>query len=190
MTPTGTRPPPCPATGTPRGSPPARVPLLTTTSSSYQTSYTYDSLGELVTQTAPATTWAGSGQVTTTTYDPAGNVLSVENPDGVTATNTYTPLDQVSGTSYSDSTHSVSYTYDADGNRTAMTDASGTSSYSYDPFGELDLHRERRKQDRVLQPTTRSVTRPRSPIRWAAGRPGLQPTPSPTATTRRPSSPR
>ena len=55
----------------------------------------------------------------------------------MTATNTYTPLDQVSGTSYSDSTHSVSYTYDADGNRTAMTDASGTSSYSYDPFGEL-----------------------------------------------------
>jgi RHS repeat-associated protein len=107
------------------------------TSSSYQTTYSYDSLGELVTQTAPATTWAGSGQVTTTTYDPAGNVLTLDNPDGVTATNTYTPLGEVSGTSYSDSTHSVSYTYDADGGRTAMTDASGTSTSTYDPFGEL-----------------------------------------------------
>jgi len=107
------------------------------TSSSYQTGYSYDSLGELVTKTAPATTAAPSGQVTTYTYDPAGNQLTTEDPKGVTATSTFTPLDQVAGTSYSDSTHSVSYTYDADGNRTAMTDASGTSSYSYDPFGEL-----------------------------------------------------
>jgi RHS repeat-associated protein len=107
------------------------------TSSSYQTGYSYDSLGEVVTKTAPTTTWASSGQVSTFSYDPAGNVLTSENPDGVTATSTYTPLDQLSGVSYSDSTHDVSYTFDANGNRTAMTDASGTSSYSYDPFGEL-----------------------------------------------------
>ena len=107
------------------------------TSSSYQTGYSYDSLGELVTKTAPATTAAPSGQVAAYTYDPAGNQLTSEDPNGVTATYTFTPLDQVSGTSYSDSTHSVSDTYDADGNRTAMTDASGTSSSTYDPFGEL-----------------------------------------------------
>jgi RHS repeat-associated protein len=107
------------------------------TSSSYQTGYSYDSLGELITQTAPVTTWASSGQVTTYSYDPVGNRLTAENPDSVTATNTYTPLDQLATVSYSDSTHSVSDTYDADGERTAMTDASGTSSYSYDPFGEL-----------------------------------------------------
>ena len=107
------------------------------TSSSYQTGYSYDSLGELVAKTAPATTAAPSGQVTTYSYDPAGNQLTTEDANGVTATSTFTPLDQVTGTSYSGSTHSVSYTYDADGNRTAMTDASGTSSYSYDPFGEL-----------------------------------------------------
>ena len=94
-------------------------------------------MGELVTKTAPATTAAPSGQVTTDSYDPAGNQLTSEDPNGVTATSTFTPLDQVAGTSYSDSTHSVTFTYDADGNRTAMTDASGTSSYSYDPFGEL-----------------------------------------------------
>jgi RHS repeat-associated protein len=107
------------------------------TSSSYQTAYSYDSLGELVTKTAPTTTWASSGQVSAFTYNPAGNQLTSENPDGVTATDTYTPLDQVAGVSYSDSTHAVSYVYDADGQRSAMTDASGTSSYSYDPFGEL-----------------------------------------------------
>ncbi len=107
------------------------------TSSSYQTAYSYDSVGELVTKTAPATSVASSGQVTTLTYDPAGNVLTSDSPDGVTATNTYTPLDQSSGVSYSDSTHDASYAYDANGNRTAMTDASGTSSYSYNPFDEL-----------------------------------------------------
>ena len=79
--------------------------------------------------------------MTTYTYDPAGNQLTTEDPNGVTATDTYTPLDQVATVSYSDSTPDVSYTYDADGNRTAMTDASGTSSYTYDPFGELTSRR-------------------------------------------------
>ena len=56
----------------------------------------------------------------------------------MTTTDTYTPLDQVATVSYSGSAaHAVTYTYDANGNRTAMTDASGTSSYTYDPFGEL-----------------------------------------------------
>jgi len=52
------------------------------TSSPYQTGYSYDSLGELVTQTAPVTTAAPSGQVTSYSYDPAGNELTEENPDG------------------------------------------------------------------------------------------------------------
>jgi YD repeat-containing protein len=29
------------------------------------------------------------------------------------------------------------FRYDADGSKTGMTDATGTSSYVYDPFGEL-----------------------------------------------------
>jgi RHS repeat-associated protein len=108
------------------------------TSSPYQTGYEYDSAGELVSQTAPATTWAADGQTTTYSYDADGNQLTSEDPNGVTTTNTYTPLDQLSGTSYSGSSApSVTDTYDADGNRTQMTDGTGTSTSTYDPFGEL-----------------------------------------------------
>jgi len=105
--------------------------------SAYQTEYSFDSLAEVVSKTAPATSAAPSGQVTTYTYDPAGNQLTSHDPNGVTTTNTFTPLDQLATVSYSDSTHDASYSYDANGNRTAMTDASGTSSYSYNPFDEL-----------------------------------------------------
>jgi RHS repeat-associated protein len=107
------------------------------TASSFQTAYSYDSLGELTTRTAPATSAAPSGQVTTYTYDPSGNVVTTESPDAVTTTNTYTPLDQLATVNYSDSTHDATYTYDADGNRVVMTDASGTSTFVYDPFNEL-----------------------------------------------------
>ncbi len=107
------------------------------TSSDYQTGYSYDSLGELVSETRPATSAAPSGQTTSYSYDPAGNVLTSENPDSVTQTTTYTPLDQLATVSYSDSTHSVSYGYDANGNRLSMVDGSGTSSYGYDVFDEL-----------------------------------------------------
>jgi RHS repeat-associated protein len=108
------------------------------TSSANQTGYKYDSLGELVSETRPATTWATSGQTTTNTYDADGNVLTSTSPTSVTTTNTYTPLDQLATVSYSGSSaHSVSDGYDANGNRVTMTDASGTSSFTYDPFGEL-----------------------------------------------------
>ncbi len=106
------------------------------TTSAYQTGYSYDSLGELVSKTTPSTSFA-TGPTWSYSYDPAGNLLTSENPDSVTQTNTYTPLDQLATVSYSDSTHSVSYGYDANGNRLSMVDASGTSSYGYDVFDEL-----------------------------------------------------
>ena len=108
------------------------------TNSSYQTGYSYDSLGELVSETRPATSAAPSGQTTSSTYDAVGNELTSQDPNGVTTTNTYTPLNQLASISYSGSSaHSVSYSYDANGNRISMSDASGSSSYSYDPFNEL-----------------------------------------------------
>ncbi len=65
-------------------------------------------------------------------------MLTRADPNGVTTTWTYTPLNLTASVSYSGaSAHSVSYAYDANGNRTAMTDATGSSAYRYDPFGEL-----------------------------------------------------
>lgn len=104
----------------------------------YQSSYSYDSAGEVVSATSPATAAAPSGATTTYTYDAAGNVLTSKDPNGVTTTKTYTPTNLVASISYSGSSaHSVSYSYDASGNRTAMSDGTGSSSYGYDPFGEL-----------------------------------------------------
>ena len=108
------------------------------TQAAYQTTASYDSAGEVVSSTSPATAAAPSGATTTATYDPAGNKLTSIDPNGVTITSTYTPLGQTATVSYSGSSaHSVSYSYDADGSTTGMTDATSTSSYYYDPFGEL-----------------------------------------------------
>jgi trimeric autotransporter adhesin len=104
----------------------------------YQTTSAYDSAGDLVSTTAPATSAAPSGATTTATYDPAGNMLTRTAPDGVKTTWTYTPLSLTASASYSGSSaHSVTSSYDANGNKTGMSDASGSSTDVYDPFGEL-----------------------------------------------------
>jgi RHS repeat-associated protein len=108
------------------------------TQAAYQTTSSYDSAGEVVSTTSPATAAAPSGATTTSTYDPAGNMLTSADPDGVTITWTYTPGDQPASKSYSGSSaHSVSYGYDASGGQTSMTDATGSSSYTWNSFGEL-----------------------------------------------------
>ena len=108
------------------------------TQAAYQTTYSYDSADELVSTTAPATTAAPSGATATTSYDPMGNELTAKDPNGVTATWTYGPLNKVATISYSGSAaHSVSYGYDANGNDTSMTDATGSSTNTYDSFNEL-----------------------------------------------------
>jgi RHS repeat-associated protein len=108
------------------------------TQARYQTTSSYDSAGELVSTTAPATAAAPSGATTTSTFDPAGNTLTRTDPNGVTTTWTYTPLNKPATVTYSGSSaHSVTFGYDADGYQTAMSDATGSSSYVRDPFGEL-----------------------------------------------------
>ncbi len=104
----------------------------------YQTTYAYDSVGELVSATTPATTAAPGGATTTSTYDPAGNMLTSTDPKQGVTTWTYTPGNVRATASYSGSlAHAVTYTYDADGNRISMSDATGNSAYAYDPFGDL-----------------------------------------------------
>jgi RHS repeat-associated protein len=108
------------------------------TQAAYQTTYSYDSVGELVSITTPATTAAPSGATTTSSYDPAGNKLTSTDPNGIITTWSYTPLNKAATESFSGSSaHSVTYSYDASGNKAGMVDATGTSSNVYDPFGEL-----------------------------------------------------
>ena len=108
------------------------------TQAAYQTTYSYDSDGQVVSSTSPATSAAPSGATTTETYNSSGDTLTRTDPNGVTTTWTYNLSDQPTTVSYSGSSaHSVSYTYDADGNQTGMTDATGSSTFTYDPFGEL-----------------------------------------------------
>ncbi|HEY1733343.1 MAG TPA: hypothetical protein VGG23_02765, partial [Acidimicrobiales bacterium] len=102
------------------------------TQAAYQTTSSYDSAGEVVSTTTPATAAAPSGATTSYTYDPAGNQLTSTGPDGVTTTSTFTPDGNTATIAYSGSSaHSVSYVYDADGNAVQMTDGTGTSSYGY-----------------------------------------------------------
>jgi RHS repeat-associated protein len=103
-----------------------------------QTTFSYDSAGEVVSTTTPATAAAPHGGTTAYTYDPAGNMLTRLDPNGVTTTWGYTPLNLTASVSYSGSSaHSVTESYDANDNKTGMTDATGTSSYKYNPFNEV-----------------------------------------------------
>jgi len=53
--------------------------------------------------------------------------------DGKSQTTTYTydPIDRVTSIAYADST-SIGYGYDGSGNRTSMTDQTGTTTWGYD----------------------------------------------------------
>ncbi len=71
-------------------------------------------------------------------YDPAGNLISMTDPAGRTTTYTYDADNHLKEVSYSEGgAHSVKYEYDADGNRTGMTDGTGTTTYTYDQLDRL-----------------------------------------------------
>lgn len=65
-------------------------------------------MGELVSTTSPTTATAPSGATTSYSYDQAGNKLTSQDPNGVTTTWTYTPLNLAATASYSGAAaHSV-----------------------------------------------------------------------------------
>jgi RHS repeat-associated protein len=98
-----------------------------------RTSYEYDALGHLTTSTDPL------GRATTYAYDALEHVLQRSDPNGAVTRYTYDPAGQVSSVHYSDgSTPNVTdITYDADGQRTAMTDGTGTSHWDWDSLNRL-----------------------------------------------------
>lgn len=96
------------------------------------TTFAYDPRDRLATRTDAA------GHVWTRGYDPAGNVVAVTDPMGRATHFAYDPAGQLTGISYDDAaTTPVTYSYDALGRRSSMTDASGTTRYRYDEQSRL-----------------------------------------------------
>jgi len=102
-------------------------------------SYQYDSLAHVTSVTDALS------NITTYTHDAYGNLLSKQNPGGNCGaqpatgcpTYTYDAANQLTSIKYSDGvTPNITVSYDADGQRTAMTDGTGTSTWGWD-----SLHR-------------------------------------------------
>jgi RHS repeat-associated protein len=99
----------------------------------HATTYAYDALGRVATETDPL------GRSTHYGYDPAGNETSMTDPAGQVTTKAYDAADELTSVTYSDGkTPAVTgITYDGDGERTGMTDGTGTWSWSWDSLHRL-----------------------------------------------------
>ena len=130
------------------------------------TKYVRDPRGEVTEVVDPL------GRKTTKTYDAAGNMVELTDAAKRTAAYAYDPTNRLTEVSYSDeTTPGVKYEYDADGERAAMIDGTGTTSYSYDQLDRLtetkdghgdvisyeyDLGSE---QTKITYPSGKAVTR-------------------------------
>jgi RHS repeat-associated protein len=70
-------------------------------------------------------------------YDRAGNLTKVTDPTGKTTTLVHDSADRLIGIDYPTGATDVTYRYDPNGNRAAMTDAAGTVTYRYDTLDQL-----------------------------------------------------
>jgi RHS repeat-associated protein len=94
------------------------------------TKYNYDALNRMIRQTNP------DGTIKQYTYDAIGNLITRLDENGVLTTYTY-DYDLLVDIDYSDSTHDVALTYNDNGELTSMTDATGTTAFTYDNGGRL-----------------------------------------------------
>ena len=116
-----------------------------------ETEYTYDEVGNRLTQTDPndhVTRWAYDhlgrvikrtlpmGQTETFTYDPNGNVLTKTDFNNRTTTYTYDQLNRLTGKSHQDGS-TVTFTYTPIGKRETVEDHRGTTRYMYDQRDRL-----------------------------------------------------
>ena len=107
------------------------------------TTYTYNGLGDLTQLVSPDT------GTTAYTYDSAGNRQTQTDARNQTSTYSYDALNRLTGIAYATSSLNVAYTYDttqaacttaetfSTGRLTQLADASGTTQYCYDRFGNL-----------------------------------------------------
>lgn len=110
-----------------------------TDANNHLTTFAYDAANRLSSVLTPLNArW-------TYNYDANGNLTKVvdangnatpDPADGATAY-TYDALGRLTGIDYSDATPDVQFAYDANGNRTSMTDGAGTVSYIHDPLDRL-----------------------------------------------------
>jgi RHS repeat-associated protein len=78
------------------------------------------------------------GHTTKKEYDAAGNLKKLEDPSKRTTTYTYDPANRLTEVSYSSGNPStIKYEYNKDGDRTKMTDGTGTTAYTYDQLDRL-----------------------------------------------------
>ncbi|GGQ72176.1 hypothetical protein GCM10010166_47590 [Couchioplanes caeruleus subsp. azureus] len=98
----------------------------------HDTTYAYNDAGLRITRTQPG------GLITRYTYDDAGRPATITQPDDNTITFTYNEAGDIRRIEHSaDSTTDVVYGYDDAGQRTSMTDDTGTTTYTYDNAGRL-----------------------------------------------------
>lgn len=98
------------------------------------TNYGYSTTHNLTTITPPTVVSPPSDPLepTNITYDQYGRIFTVVNGNGITETFTYDGLDRVTEVQYSDSTPTVSYTYDGDGYLKTRVAGGVTVNYGYD----------------------------------------------------------
>lgn len=110
-----------------------------TNAENHTTTYAYDGANRLASVTSP------EGDRWTYDYDAAGNLIRTVDANGNatatagdgTITFAYDVLHRVTTTDYSDATPDVTFTYDANGNRTSMVDGAGSVTYEYDRLNRL-----------------------------------------------------
>ncbi len=110
-----------------------------TTQSTY---YYYDNYGRLSSKHLPI---YSSSTTSSVTYNADDTIATATDPRGLVATYTYNKRHSATGISYDKSaapssvaaTSSLSYTYDDAGNRTEMSDGTGTLTYVYDVWSRL-----------------------------------------------------
>lgn len=98
------------------------------------TQYGYDSNHQMTSLTPVTGSSLGSRAFT---YDTWGRTATATNGRGTTLTYSYDGVGRVAGVSFSDSTPSVSYTYNDNGQTLTRVDTNGTTTYGYDQMGRL-----------------------------------------------------
>jgi RHS repeat-associated protein len=98
----------------------------------HATTYAYDPLDRLVSVADP------DGHTTSYRYDADGRTIAMIDAEGQTTEYGYDAAGELTSIAYSDgSTPDVSESYNADGERTEMTDGTGTSTFTYDSLGRM-----------------------------------------------------